>query len=269
MGLKHECQSIQPVHAVERAVQILEVLAQGDAGVSEISRASGIHKATVYRLLRTLCHLGFVELRPDGKGYRLGIRILELAGRRLARINVRDVCRPYLLTLRDQTRLTVHLGILDGTDIVYIEKIESPCNLRMASFVGARNPAYSTALGKAILAAIPTEQLDGIICKIHFKKRTPNTITHPDDLRRELGRVRERGYAIDNIENEDGIRCVGAPIFDHGGKVVAGISVSGPIIWINTNNLPQLGKKVSDTAKQISRALGYTISGLAGGREGE
>lgn len=248
---------IEAVQAVERAAQILDALAHNDAGVSEISKVTGLHKATAYRLLCTLRNLGFVELRPDSNRYRLGIRILELAGRVLARLNLRDVARPYLAKLRDQTKLTVHMGILDGVDIVYVDKLDSPSNLRMASFVGARNPAHTTGLGKAILAALPSEELDELLSKIRFVKKTKNAITSPDVLRRELASTRARGYSIDNVENEDGIRCVGAPVFNHTGSVVAAISVSGPIFSITLDNVDKLGELVAETAKQISKALGH------------
>lgn len=247
----------EAVHAVERAFRLLDALARNNAGVSELARATGLHKATVHRLLRTLRELGLVELGPDGTRYRLGLRLLELGGRVLARLDLRDVARPYLTALRDRTRLTVHMAVLDGAEVVYIEKLDSPANLRMASFVGTRNPAYRTALGKAVLAALPNNELQAVLAKTRFLPRTSNTITTPDALRQELVATRARGYAIDNVENEEGIRCVGAPVYGHTGRVVASISVSGPVFSVTTEELDGLGRMVADTAQQISRALGY------------
>lgn len=242
---------------MERAFQLLDVLARSDAGVSELARATGLHKATVHRLLRTLRALGLVELGPHGTRYRLGLRLLELGGRVLARLDLRDVARPYLAELRDRTRLTVHMAILDGTEVVYVEKLDSPANLRMASFVGTRNPAYCTALGKAILAALPEPELQAVLADTRFVARTPNTITTPQALRQELEATRARGYAVDNVENEEGIRCVGAAVYSHTGRVVASISASGPIFSVTDETLEDLGRQVADTARQISRALGY------------
>lgn len=251
----------EPVHAVERAFQLLDVLARGDAGVSELARATGLHKATVHRLIRTLRQLGLVELAPDGTRYRLGLRLLELGGRVLARLDLRDAARPYLTELRERTRLTVHMAILDGAEVVYIDKLDSPANLRMASFVGTRNPAYCTALGKAILAALPDEELEAVLARTQFLPRTPNTITTPTALRQELAVTRARGYAIDNVENEEGIRCVGAPVYGHTGRVVASISVSGPIFSVTMAGIDELGRLVADIGQQISRALGYPGAG--------
>ncbi|WP_324715865.1 IclR family transcriptional regulator [Carboxydochorda subterranea] len=242
---------------MERAFQLLDALARSDAGVSELARTTGLHKATVHRLLRTLRELGLVEVGPDGTRYRLGLRLLELGGRVLARLDLRDVARPYLMELRDRTRLTVHMAILNGTEVVYIEKLDSPANLRMASFVGTRNPAYCTALGKAILAALPEGELESVLAMTRLLPRTPNTITSRGALREELAAARARGYAIDNVENEEGIRCVGAPVYGHTGRVVASISVSGPIFSVTMEGIDELGQLVGDTAQQISRALGY------------
>ena len=247
----------EAVQAVERAFRLLEVLARNDGGVSELARATGLHKATVHRLLRTLRELGFVELGPDGSRYRLGLRLLELGGRVLARLDLRDVARPYLTELRDRTRLTVHMAILDGTEVVYIEKLDSPANLRMASFVGMRSPAYCTALGKAILAFLPDEEIEAVLARTRLVPRTPNTITARDALLAELAATRARGYAIDNVENEEGIRCVGAPVHGHTGKVVAAISVSGPIFSVTMDGIESLGLLVAEVAKQISQAMGF------------
>lgn len=245
------------VHAIQRAVQLLEALARSDAGISELARATGLHKATVHRLVRTLRELGLVELGPDGVRYRLGLRLLELGGRVLARLDLRDVARPYLTELRDRTRLTVHMAILDGAEVVYIEKLDSPANLRMASFVGTRNPAYCTALGKAILAALSDDELEAVLARTRFLPRTANTLTSVAALREELAATRARGFSIDNVENEEGIRCVGAPVYGHTGRVVASISVSGPIFSVTMDGVNELGRLVADIAQQISRALGY------------
>ncbi|HEY8498264.1 MAG TPA: IclR family transcriptional regulator [Limnochordales bacterium] len=252
----------QTVQAVERAVRLLDVLARADAGVSELARATGLHKATVHRLLTTLRRAGLVELGPDGMRYRLGLRLLELGGRVLARLDLRDVARPYLLELRDATRLTVHMAVLDGTEVVYIEKLDSPANLRMASFVGTRSPAYSTSLGKAILAALPEAELEAVLARTRFEQRTARTLASAQALRADLEATRARGYAVDDVENEEGIRCVGAPVYGHSGKVVASISVSGPIFSFTPDRVDEMGRHVVRAARAISRALGYAGPGL-------
>lgn len=250
----------EPVHAVERAVQLLDVLARGDAGVSELARATGLHKATVYRLLVTLRRLGLVQLTPDGTRYRLGLRLVELGGRVLSRLDIREVARPYLAALRDETRLTVHMAVLDGTEVVYIEKLDAPTHLRMASFVGTRNPVYCTALGKAILAALDEPELAELLQRLTFVPRTARTLTSVEALRQDLEATRARGYSVDNVENEEGIRCVGAPVFGHGGRVVAAISVSAPVFSLPLEAIEPVGRRVAETARLISRALGGTAA---------
>jgi len=245
------------VHAVERAVQLLDALAESEAGISQLARTTGLHKATVHRFIRTLQRLGLVELSPDGTRYRLGLRLLELGGRVLARLDLRDVARPYLIELRDRTRLTVHMAVLDGTEVVYIDKLDSPANLRMASFVGTRSPAYCTALGKAILSALAPQEVQAILARTRFVARTNNTRTTPGALLEDLAATRARGYAIDDMENEDGIRCVGAPVYGHTGQVVAAISCSGPVFSVTPQEVEPLGRLVADVARAISRAMGY------------
>lgn len=257
------------VQTIERALRLLDVLARHDAGISELARATGLHKATVHRLIKTLLQLGLVELGPDGARYRLGLRLLELGGRVLARLDVREVARPYLADLRDRTRLTVHMAVLDGTDVVYVEKLDSPANLRMASFVGTRSPAYCTALGKAILAVLPEREREAILQRTRLVPRTPQTITTVEALRQELAATRARGFAIDNVENEEGIRCVGAPVYGHGGRVVASVSVSGPIFSVTLDRVDELGRAVVETAHAVSHALGYAGGSGVMGSVGE
>lgn len=248
------------VQAVERAILLLEALAERDAGISELARETGLHKATVHRLIRTLADAGLVQPTPDGTRYRLGLRLAEFGGKVLARLDLREVALPYLRELRDRTRLTVHMAVLDRTDVVYIEKLDSPANLRMASHVGSRNPLYCTALGKALLAAMPEDRADALLDGVPMVPRTPTTITDREALRRELAETRRRGYAIDNEENEEGIRCVGAAVFGHGGQPVAAISASGPLFSVADDDIAPLGEAVRHAAAAISRAMGWTGS---------
>lgn len=246
------------VQALERAFMLLDVLGQREAGVSELARATGLHKATVHRLLQTLLHVGAVEVGAEKGRYRLGLRLLELGGRVLARFDLREVAGPHLARFRDESRLTVHMAVLDGPDVVYIEKLDSPTSIHMASTVGTRFPAYCTALGKAILAFLPGQELEAVLARTRFAARTPRTITSAEVLRQHLATVRSRGYAVDDSENEEGIRCVGAPVFAYTGKVVAAISASGPIFSVTPERVPELGQQVAQVAGAISRAMGYS-----------
>jgi IclR family acetate operon transcriptional repressor len=150
----------------------------------------------------------------------------------------------------------VHLGVLDGSDVVYIEKVESKHAVRMFSQIGRTMPAYSTGVGKAILAFLPEERLERALPE-RLEARTPATITDKGELRRHLAAVRRRGYSTDEIENEEGIRCVGAPVFDHTGLVCAGISVAGPASRVTSDRIRELGKLVQDAALATSRRIGF------------
>jgi IclR family acetate operon transcriptional repressor len=158
--------------------------------------------------------------------------------------------------LTKATRETCHLGILQFPWVVYLEKVESPLAVRMHSEVGAMNPLYCTGLGKALLAFSSADLIDSI-CAGEFKARTTQTITTAAGLREDLKRIRERGYSIDDVENEEGIRCVGAPIFDHDGNPIAAISLAGPANRITLPSTTQLGPMVAKAAFDVSRRLGF------------
>jgi IclR family acetate operon transcriptional repressor len=148
------------------------------------------------------------------------------------------------------------LAIPSGDEVVYIAKVDSPHSVRMASQIGALNPMHCTALGKAILAHYASDRVDGIIAK-GLPRRTSHTLTTPERLRDELERVRSKGFATDDQENELGVRCTGAPIFDYTGKVVGAISVSGPAGRITQESSLEMGPLVKDAALEISRRMGY------------
>ncbi len=254
------------VKSVDRTFAILTAL--GEAGrplpVRDVARQTGLPRPTVYRLVDVLARHGAVVVQ-DGT-VALGHRVLWLAGQRLAQLELRTAGRPHLVDLCRQVGETVHLGVLEQGHVVYIDKVEPPRPLRMASTVGAIMPAHSTALGKAMLAWTDPHQVREIVALRGLVPRTPRTITTLARLQRELAAVRARGFAVDNVENEDGIRCVGAPIFDHRGRVAGAVSVSGSVATISLRRARrELGPQVRETAARISRALGWTPAPEKGG----
>jgi IclR family acetate operon transcriptional repressor len=158
--------------------------------------------------------------------------------------------------LAESTGETAHLGRLSGTDVVYIEKVESSHAVRMYSRVGDTMPAYSTGVGKAILAFLDDAEVDRHLPG-ELAPRAANTITDRGRLREELARTRERGFSLDDIENEDGIRCTGAPVFDHSGLVQAAISVAGPATRMTPDRLQELGPMVRAHADVVSARVGF------------
>lgn len=252
------------VQSVERVIALLRAL--GCAGpplsVAQLSAAVSLPRPTVYRLMKTLNDQGMIAA-TDG-GYVIGPRVLWLAAQRLEQIDVRAAGRPVLLDLRDRTDETTHLAVLQQGQVVYIDKVEPAGPLRMASAIGKIIPAHCTALGKAMLAYLPDADVARVIDAWGTPRRTARTITDRHRLRGELAAVRARGYAIDNVENEDGIRCVGAPVFDHTGGVAGAVSVSGATRTVTMERVRRwLGPQVREAAERISRSMGW--KGTLGG----
>ncbi|PRR73584.1 IclR family transcriptional regulator [Neomoorella humiferrea] len=247
------------VLSLEKALKILEELATvgGGIGLSELSRKLGLNKSTVYRMLTTFKAYGYVDQEPVTGKYTLGFKILELSSSLLERLDVRAVAHPYLKELAESSREVAHMVIRDGGEAVYIDKVEGNRTIRMYSQIGRRVALHSTAVGKAILAFLPPGELEKIIAGKGLPRFTSRTITTMAALQAELAEVRERGYAVDDGENEEGIRCVGTPIFDYHGQVVAAISISGPVLNVTPERVPVLGRLVRRAGEEISRRLGY------------
>ncbi len=243
---------------LEKGLNLLEELAQSMEGMSAIELANGIgiHKTSVYRYLNTLLQAGYIKTNGDGI-YHLGNRILELGSQMLRRMPLRETAHPFLVKLSAETHKTVHLCVLDGQHVVYIDKIESQRSLPIISRIGSRAPAYCTGVGKALLSALPTDQVVSLLGEVTLTKRTPITITDPMQLLEEIKVTAERGYAIDNGEHEEGIKCFAVPVSGYGGDVVGAISLTG---LKREFDYPEQSKKmisaIAKTATEISRALG-------------
>ncbi len=248
------------IRVLSRAMRLLEVLADGKSRkLAELSEAIGISQSTTFRLLATLLSYGFVEKENRSGGYRLGLTCLELARAYYDSNDLRLTALPELEKLRDATGETVHLGILDDMQVVYLEKLHGLHAIGlMTSRVGGRSPAYCTGLGKVLLAWSDHDTVQAHFSKNGLVAYTAHTITDLSDLMQHLSRVRARGYALDHGEHEPEVRCVAAPIFDISGRVVAAISASGP-----AGRLDPLEKNrdlidlTVETASSISRRLGY------------
>jgi IclR family acetate operon transcriptional repressor len=223
--------------------------------LSECANALGYSKPTTHRILQALMRREFVRLDDERGTFTLGVANLRLGNRFLESLDLRREALPTLRALAESTGETAHLGHLSGTDVVYIEKVESSHAVRMYSRVGDTMPAYSTGVGKAILAQLGDDELDRHL-PAELLPRAANTITDRAALREELHRTRERGYSLDDIENEDGIRCAGAPVFDHNGRVQAAISVAGPATRMTVERLHELGPLVRAHADAVSARVG-------------
>jgi IclR family KDG regulon transcriptional repressor len=251
------------VQTIERASFILDILGQSPQGISirDLSDKMRLPKGTTHRLLSSLSYFGYVRQDQSTKNYFLGFKLVELGNLLLGQLDLRKEAEPFLRDLAQRTQETVHLVILDQNEIVYLDKLETEPNtggLRMASRVGSRNPAHSCAVGKVLLAHLPAEALASMAEEKGLTRRTGNTITDLNQLKEHLKLVRKQGYAVDDEENERGIRCVGSPVFNEAGKAVAAISVSGPAFRVTRKTVQEtLKKEVIETALRISRRLGF------------
>lgn len=247
------------VKSVDRALHLLEIMAEEKRGVElqELCKKTHINTTTLYRLLQTLQNRGFVTQNPYTERYRLGLKLLELGHAVTNQIELREIALPFLEKLMEKTGETANLVILDEGEAVYIEKVESPASLRMFYRIGKQAPAHATGVGKVLLAALPSEKVTEIIKTKGLCKLTENTITSPENLQKELEKIRDNGFAIDNEECEVGAKCIGAPVRDYTNQVVAAVSISGPGARLSEERLNELAEVVKDTAYKISEKIGY------------
>jgi len=243
---------------VAKAISILDILAfKADVGVSlsELCSLIDIPKSSAHRYLVTLQELGLAERKSNDR-YYLGTKVIELAGAYLLKSDLRNDSQAALDELAEMTGETVHLAVPSGTEVVYIAKVESKHALSMFSHIGARLPMHCTALGKAILAFSDSYEVNAVLAR-PLITRTPNSIISVEALENELTLIRSRGYAIDNEENELGIRCVGAPIFDYTSKPIGAISISAPCNRMDQDRCNSLGPLVYLAAQKVSRRKGF------------
>lgn len=246
------------VFALWRGLSILDAFSgdRDDLGVNEIARIVGMHKSTVSRLCSTLENAGYLERDPATNRFHLGARIFQLAGSGTPTRDVRSVARPVMRELVERTRETATLGMRDDLDIVTIDVVDGLNFMRMATRVGMRTQVHASAVAKAIMAWTDDGEVDQILGAASLTALTPNTITDPDLLKDSLVEVRQRGYSIDMEEMEIGLRCVGAAIRDHRGRVSAGLSISGPRHHMTEDEMARNGQLVREAADKISARLG-------------
>ncbi|MEH6941022.1 IclR family transcriptional regulator [Bacillus sp. JJ722] len=249
------------VKSVSRALDIITILSlkKGGLGVTEIANQIDINKSSVYRILSTLVQYGYVEQDPENGKYKLGYKFLEISSKLLESIDLRKEAQPFLNELENETNEVIHLVVYDQGEVVYIEKLEGNELLRMHSRVGKRAPMHCTSVGKAILAYLPTNVVSTILEEKGMPVHTKHTIIDKEELMQELTKVRELGFAYDLEENEYGITCIAAPIFDHLGNVIAAVSVSGSTIRMTTERLEQLQKRMIQVGQHISNRLGFGL----------
>lgn len=241
----------------ERTLRVLEYLAkEGRSSLSKIASDLQLNPATAHRLVNTLVRAGYASQDSVSRAYGPSTKLLELGNYVLDRIDMRRVVHPYLEQLAAASGETVHLAMLHDLEIVYVDKVDGRQAVTMTSRIGSRSHCHSTSLGKVLLADQSETEWRRYVAVVGLSKRTANTITEQREFERALAATREMGYAVDDAENEEGIRCVGAPVRDHTGRVVAAMSVSGWTLSVTPKRARELTPVVIAYACQASRALG-------------
>lgn len=245
--------------SVRNAARILKEFGHDDRrlGVTELARRLGIGKSTAHRLLHTLAEEGLLERDPSSGGYRLGLAMYALGATVGHHTDMHEACAPVLDQLRNATRETVQVAVLDGRHVVYVERRESPQTLRLFGRVGHRNDAHCTSTGKVLLASLPDEEFERLVQGWELTRHTACTITSTETLRSALQNVRRQGWAENVNEAEVGVASVAAPIRNGRGDVVAAVSVAGPVQRLGSDSLRRFARPVVEAGLAISRRLGY------------
>jgi len=249
------------VPAVDRVLSILELLAGSKRGLSaaELVELTGMPRSSVHCLTLTLERRGYLYRNAKTGRYLLGLKLFSLANYANGGMELRDRAAPELNQLMQQTRLTVHLAVLENDEAVLIAKVDAPGIFRLATWAGKRMEFHCTSIGKA-MAAYLSEETVRIVAARGLTRHNENTILCERRLREELREVRKLGYAVDDEEEEVGLRCIGAPVFDAEGTIVAAISIAGLTSQIHADNLASYAAKVKSTAARISEMLGHRAS---------
>jgi DNA-binding IclR family transcriptional regulator len=253
---------IYKLQALDRAFAVLDLLSTSTValGLAEIASGLDLHKSTAHRFLMVLERHRMVERDRAGK-FRLGLRLCDLGGRAIEQFDLRDRAQIHLKTLVAEVEETAHLCILEKFRMVYIDKQEPERSIRMISRVGASSPIHCTAVGKAILANLPRARVDELFPgDARLERFTQHTMTSREALLKELERTSRRGYAVDDEEREEGVRCAGMAILDGRGEPVAAVSISGPSFRVTMQKIPAIAGKLLTCVKGIQHDLGYTPS---------
>lgn len=245
---------------LHRGLRTLEAVSRHRDGVTlgELAKELAASKSTIHRFLTTLQRMGYVEQAADGEAYHLGVHVLSLAGALLDGQPLRVAASPELLALVRDTGESAILSVVESGEVLLLDVVDSPHALRMNMFVGMRQPVHSTAVGKAILAYVD-EPTRAPFLRTPLAARTPRTITDPSELASHVLRVRASGFAVDDQEEIDGVRCVAAPVFGIDDSVVAAIGVSGPAHRLTADSVAVVARRVVDAAERVSARLGHDV----------
>lgn len=247
------------IQSVERALQILDLFNEQatELKITEISKQMGLSKSTLHSILKTLQLHGYIDQNPENGKYRLGMKLVERGHFVVGTMDIRQKAKSWLTTLSHKTGQTTHLGILDGNEGVYIEKIEGKQAAIAYSRIGRRLPVHATAIGKVLLAWLSEEERAAVLEGYVYKGFTPSTLTDRASLLTALKETRNNGYAMDNEENEPGVRCIAVPVWNHESRVIAALSLSTLTSRVNDDELATYRQMLMDAGLGLSKTLGY------------
>jgi DNA-binding IclR family transcriptional regulator len=250
------------VPSLDKALCILELLARSRAGLTlpDLVDQSGLAKSSVHYLLVTLERRGYVHRNDRAGRYQLGMKLFSLANSALNGLGLRQKSAPHLAALRIKTGLTVHFAILEQNEAVLISKHDGQSGPKLATWVGKRMDLHCTGLGKALIAFLPVAEVDEILQSRGLARHNENTISNPKRFREELERVARMGYALDDEEDELGMRCIGAPVFVRAGRPVAAVSIAGTTSEIVPENIASLVAELKRTAARVGAAIADSFS---------
>jgi len=251
------------IQSVTNALDLLEEFRgeETELGVTELSKRLGLHKNNVFRLLATLESRGYMEQNKVTGNYRLGLRVLELGQVFIKHMGLLKMARPILEEISDKCNETSYLGVIRDDRVVYVDVVEATRPVRVISRVGVGLPVYCSAVGKAQIAFESEDEVDRLLAETPLKKYTEHTVKNRAELIQLLEKVRERGYALDDEEFDEGIRCVGVPVRDYTRRVIAGISLSGPAYRFSDERLKEeLIPLAMEAGRRLSSRLGFEIN---------
>ena len=241
---------------VQRAVQVLGMIAEKPSTIAEVASFMGTHRSTALRTLLVL-EAEQMVVRDARNTFRLGHRVISLANAALENIDLRTIAAPFLSDLNHEVGHTIHLAMLEGDNVVYIDKREAKQTVRMYSRIGNQAPLHCTGVAKAIMAFLPVKTRDAIIDEMDFVVHTPNTLSNRDDYLKDLHATREKGYAIDHLEHEAWVNCIAAPVFDAADSVFGSISITATTLSCDHQTLLTLVPRLFEASHGISREFGW------------
>jgi DNA-binding IclR family transcriptional regulator len=244
------------IRSLAKGLHIIELLSDNEAlTVTQVARIMNINRAGSHRFLSTLKELGYAD-KDENSRYYLTSKVIELGTKVLDRFEIRKIARPFLQELSTKFNETINLGYFNGSEVLTIDKIDSTEILRMDAGIGGGEPAYCTSLGKAVLAFLPDTQLEAYLSTVELTAFTPNSVTSKEKLKEELLLIKAKGYAIDDEELSVGLRCIGAPLFDHSGQANYAISISGPSIRFGSKRIEEMQRELKKISQILSGKMG-------------